>query len=751
MQLSSRILTALAVLILAVAVVAVRGGSSGTVEAATGTIDVLNVGTCYTTNSDAFAVGDCKDGDATEGYNVAGRDAITEVDAGSSIYATYANDPKSSGNVPRAILNNSDVIQISINDKDRDRRTGVLYPVGTAGTQPTPDDGDAANGVEQEGVINSELGDLVADLSKNATTGDTEVTSATGGFSVSQGNAAATITSSGIYRLNLNESTHPMAPRGDGKIVWFGSVDNTDDTLDVAFGDLENYISLDEDLFSGTRGQIAPWMRVTASVPANATITINFIYYQTSQREILAGGRKKANYIGYTDTENTPPNNVEIEQGLGTFEPVFFDNENNNKPGDQAALVLGAGSDGEQIEQNLWLKETDDFTGVYEGFLRLTDADGAGLCDHDGEADTDPKRCNWGLDVRDAESGMMEGAAYLGVESGPVTIRYKNSNGDVRTSTVLIDKDPPAIQIDSPMHNTSSKDDSPDLLGSFSDGGGSNLRGNSFRVYADNRSDDSNDDKPIWDFRVDGGRDGNPYGYVCVDADDDAAGECDDPLGTAALRGHYAGYMEPNPEQDNSETFGIIKGMDVYLSTEAVNSVTGARNYKAQTAEDYEDGDDSGVFDTVIRIDFPPTRSDNRYNNTIDIQAVVLDIAGNFGFSDSQPSDPTFIHDFGTATTDDRDDSDVHNVLGWYSRHQYRLDDVDPEYSAKESATGFFTDENGKQTRSNSGVKVVFDNDVDASSIGIGTFVVKLDSGESATITAAPDSTKTSTVKARAS
>ena len=51
MQLSSRILTALAVLILAVAVVAVRAGSPGTVEAATGTIDVVNVGTCYTTDT----------------------------------------------------------------------------------------------------------------------------------------------------------------------------------------------------------------------------------------------------------------------------------------------------------------------------------------------------------------------------------------------------------------------------------------------------------------------------------------------------------------------------------------------------------------------------------------------------------------------------------------------------------------------------------------------------------------------------
>ena len=64
MQLSSRILTALAVLILAVAVVAVRAGSPGTVQAATGDIGVLNVGTCYTTDDDAFGVGDCNDGDA---------------------------------------------------------------------------------------------------------------------------------------------------------------------------------------------------------------------------------------------------------------------------------------------------------------------------------------------------------------------------------------------------------------------------------------------------------------------------------------------------------------------------------------------------------------------------------------------------------------------------------------------------------------------------------------------------------------
>ena len=140
MQLSSRILTALAVLILAVAVVAVRTGSPETVEAATGTIDVLNVGTCYTTDDEVFKVGACDsgetdaDGDKVD-YNVAGRTTITEVKAGTSIYATYAIDPKTSGDAPRAIAKNADVIKISIEDKDRDKRTGVLYAV--TGANPT--------------------------------------------------------------------------------------------------------------------------------------------------------------------------------------------------------------------------------------------------------------------------------------------------------------------------------------------------------------------------------------------------------------------------------------------------------------------------------------------------------------------------------------------------------------------------------------------------------------------------------------
>ena len=160
MQLSSRILTALAVLILAVAVVAVRAGSTGTVEAATGTIDVLNVGTCYTNDSDVFAVGDCDSGDRDAdgnpvAYDVAERDTITEV---GTVYATYAHDPKTAPDSPRAVLVNSNLIKISITDSGRDKRTPVLYGAGDTEpcTKRLTDDksaGDTAGECEANGAL----------------------------------------------------------------------------------------------------------------------------------------------------------------------------------------------------------------------------------------------------------------------------------------------------------------------------------------------------------------------------------------------------------------------------------------------------------------------------------------------------------------------------------------------------------------------------------------------------------------------
>ncbi len=735
MQLSSRILTALAVLILAVAVVAVRAGSTGTVEAATGTIDVVNVGTCYTTSTDVFGVGDCNDGDDTEGYSVAGRDGIMKVD---SVYATYAIDPKTSGEEPRAIATNSDVIKISINDKGRDKRTGVLFavdgssppllsttdtpPVPTADAQtitraigltsmledelaagpPAPTDGTAA---DPASVTNS-----VITLTEEATNV---------AFAQRDGGTSGTIANSGDAEFELaltsggtgDPASRPMAPKDDGKVYWFGTVTGG---TNAGFRNLtDEFIELDEDLSSGdSDAGIAPWMRVTASVPAGQSIQVQYIYYQTSEQEELFGGAKEDQYGTTGDDGTVYP--------AAALVPVF-------ESDDADGLSLRASGDGNAPNQHLWLKETGRFTGIYEGYLRLTDADGDGKCDDDENDATPDARCNWGLPAKAASGADMDGAANLGVESGPVTVKYTNSNGDNRELDIMIDKDSPTIQIETPVNNVSSKVDSPELIGTFTDGGGSGLRQESFKIYADNTPDGKDDSTPIWDLRVDNTGEVNlSRGYVCVDGDDDTDG-CQQG-GTAALRGDYQGYTNDRP------TFGIVPSVDVYLDDEEDADNDTEADRKTADAENFEDGATDGEFDTVIRIDFPPDpEDDRRYNHIIDIQAVVMDVAGNIGFSDSEPSDPTFIHDFGTKKAD-RDDDDKHNVLGWFSRHIYILDDVDPKYSKDESATGFFLDSDGDEMRTSSGAKVVFDGKLDPATVGVGTFEVGLDGGSDATV-----------------
>ena len=753
MQLSSRILTALAVLILAVAVVAVRAGSPDTVEAATGDISVLNVGTCYTTNTDAFGVGDCDDGDGdeedtdAEGYNVAGRDSITEAD---SIFATYAIDPKTSGDQPRAILKNADLIKISIEDKGRDKRTGKIYAVGTPSTTPFTAD--------QSGVIAAAVGNgidaiYLPDDGDDDTARIVGLSSATANFARVQSNLTlGAINTSGDaqFRLTGDGSTeNPMAPRGDGDVYWFGTVTTTVDGSDTTseLRNLVDYVELDEDLSSGVENLIAPWMRVTAALPANVNINIQYIYYETSEYEELVGGKTKANYVGYTDP-NDSENNVVADTDLEDVEPVFVDDENLDDADNQDALILRVSSDGNAPTQNLWLKEVTRFSGVYEGYVRLTDADGDGRCDDDDDGTAE--RCNWGLLAGDAAgAGTVTDAgetqyAIIGVESGPVTITYKNSKGDTRSISITIDKDAPIIQVDSPVDGTASTDDSPELIGSFTDTGGAGLREDSFKIYADNTRQ-ATDDKPVWDLGVlyaDGATDTDvdeDRGRVCVDAigggddEDESDGNCDDQSASAAsLRSQYAGYSDVRP------TYGIIKSEDVYRDDEVDDIPApdgdGEFDLKTADAEDFDDGDLIGEFDTIIRIDFQPDEAnDDRYNDHIDIQAVVMDVAGNIGFSDADPSAPTFIHDLGTAKKD-RDGDIKHNVLGVYSRHTYYLDDVDPYYEEDESATGFYVDGNGDETRSSAGVMVKFDGPLDPATVGIGTFDVELDGGSDATV-----------------
>ena len=736
-------------LILAVAVVAVRAGSPDTVEAATGDIGVLNVGTCYTTDDDAFGVGDCDDGDGnanedTEGYSVGGRDTISEVD---NVFATYAIDPKTSGDQPRAILKNADLIKISIDDKGRDKRTGKIYAVGASGPGGTGQLTTAQSAVIFGAVGDSDFVDIsvetapatdtteavrVVQLSSvDASFARTSLLNVTTGVIQTSGDAQ--------FRLRGNESTeHPMAP--DGDVYWFGIV--TTDTTSSDLMNLATYIDRDEDFDSGEQDSIAPWMRVTAALPANVDINVQYIYYETSEFEEIIGGAKKDGYDEYID----PADGRDVS-------PVFFEDENAADADDQDALILRVSSDGNTPTQNLHVKEdpNDRFSGIYEGYIRLTDADGDGSVEDNAstpDRDEEEPKDNWGLATRDATGPGNDGYAVIGVESGPVTITYKDSNGDTNTISITIDKDAPSIQVDSPIDGTASTDDSPELIGSFIDGGGSGLREESFKIYADNTPDSRKDLTPVWDLGVLGDLGDNPgnridRGHVCIDTDDEDATsgyqECDPVASSASLRAQYFGY------DDGNGTFGIVHSADIYHDPDAPHTTLDEVHdrYKTADAEQFEDGDVEGEFDTIVRIDFPQSpEDDGRYNNIIDIQAVVIDIAGNIGFSDADPSAPTFIHDLGTAK--DRDKDDKHNVLGWFSRHVYYLDDVNPYFQEDQSATGFFIDADGDESINNSGVMVVFDGPLDPATVGIGSFDVALDApgGDATVVGAAVDGEK---------
>ena len=72
---------------------------------------------------------------------------------------------------------------------------------------------------------------LVVKTSTRSWMNDSGVTVTTstkeGADNSAQFDVTGTIDSSGIYRINMSgtgNTLHPMAPRGDGKIVWFGTV-----------------------------------------------------------------------------------------------------------------------------------------------------------------------------------------------------------------------------------------------------------------------------------------------------------------------------------------------------------------------------------------------------------------------------------------------------------------------------------------------------------------------------------------------
>ena len=735
MQLSSRILTALAVLILAVAVVGVRSASTGTVEAATGTIDVLNVGTCYTTDSDVFAVGNCKDGvldtdtdadgnlDADNNYTLlASPNNPAEISEVGTVYATYSHDPGTAADNPRGILKNSDLIKVSIQDTGRDVRTPVVLPVGGASPRLTASDYDVISGVFKDIAVDDQEGTdspadgvdrsgLTAttvvkytdtDAATNAVTYDLAhdvywgtdsdyLTIGRGAGDLNTGQNNNTGVADGLTILVAANVIYLPMHAGDNAVIkFFGCVDTNTSTpaceATNKFVDLTgSAFVLDEDRGSGRTADpsdgdgtaVAPWLNVQVH---NAAARLQYIVYYTSERESLIGGGKD---VGYNTSVN---------------KPVFTKSEQTAK----SDLTVRAKSDGQVGSQDLWLYETNRFSGRYEGYVRLTDADGKG---------TD-KQPNWGLNTKPASGHDKDaGAAVLGVESGPVTIEYKDTDGATQTLTIMLDTVPPGIQIDTPKHMDEDQDTSPEFAGSFSDGE-SGLREESFQLYVDNSNDldeNGDDDSTLaLDLRVNK-TGSSPYGFVTAPKDD-----------TSLVRAieNYTGYS------DTSRQFGVMDHADVY------GNADGNEKLLKVDGDRFDDGAAAGTFADSVRIRIT-SGTDNKeidpYNNTIDFHALVADRAGNIGFSDSDDSGPRFIHDYGTKKADRK--ADRYNVLGWYARHIFILDEKDPEIYQEQSVTGFYgwDSDKKKPIANRSGILIAFDSAVAKDTIGTDTFEVTLD------------------------
>ncbi len=746
----SKMLGALALftLIGALFIMQTAGSSPPTADAATGTIAALNVGTCLTTDGSVFK-GDCTTlVNDTEDWEV--REEINEV---STLYATYSYDPKAASGEPRVILTNSDLLKISIHDAGRDKRTGVLIgndaannTLVTAGspaaiTDPTTDLGTAIKG---------DLDDSDLNFPSTATA---QIAYTDANFNFLTGNTTDTnvIDNSGNHTVNfghISGGTTPDFHPGDfdvdnGAVVRFYGCVDTDATCGNAGDDsdaiknLKDYIKVDEDTSNGeASGNTAPWLGVNASVPSGMDLVILAIYYRTSDAEHIVGGQSYYYCSdGTTPTEQrvaggedkwvcgdtgTSPDALERNSTANdeTANPAVVANVDytSDEIEDNDALVVMAEGDGDKDSVNLYLQETGRFTGRYEGYLRLTDADG------DGRGDT-TSAVDWGLEVKDAidpgyldsdtaaerEEKAHDAAAVLGVESGPVTIEYVDTDGRRRTLRIEIDNTAPVIQVTAPVNNSASDDLSPEFIGSFEDTD-SGLVSDSFRLVVDNE--------------VDG-----------EDNEDFALDKTEFDLGSSDVTGPDAGVSHAGELTSDSNTYselGSIGAGDLY---DIGDDSCGDEDKCHVLAEDYDDGDTNGEFSDTLRLNLRDGEDDAVTRDmewAVDFQAYVMDMAGNIGFSDSDPTAPRIINDLSTKKDDKRN---VPNVFGYFSAHIISLDEKDPVIITDQSATGYYGRSDDENIADRSGVMIRFDGMLDASSVSTNTFNVALDDDTNAQIT----------------
>ncbi len=648
-------------------------------DAATGVIDVLNVGTCFATDADVFDDESCALFNAADDWEI--RDRITEA---KTVYATYAHDPKTAWDEPRAILEDSDLLKISIRDPGRDRRSGVLVY----------GNGHANLGDDGLNIIRTSLRDdrvlsaaAAADLrfESNGATLDNR----------DNADDRAVINSSGNYTFIIAGASSYKPMDINGKIRFFGCItgeaacDPASSNND-ALSDITSSLRVDEDRSAGSiNPNIGPWLAINAGVPADVDIIIYAIYYETSDQEDLVGG------LAYCDerleSDGTCPNpNANLNDHSGIVAFTEDEVEEND------ALLAQVTSDGNVQSSNLHLTETGLFTGTYQGFVRLTDPNG------DGSTSTSQSSTDWGYRIRDGSNARVSGSAVVAVESGPVTVEYRDSSGRVRTLRIEIDHRPPVVTIDSPRHNDTTDDISPEFLGSFEDGD-AGLANDSFRLVVDNEEDRGLNS----DYALDGIA---PEANVRSVRSD----------GIVTRRADYTGFTS-----SGDDPFGVVDPKRLYrLGDEGCrkNDICHIRSDR------YRDGALRGTFDDSVRLDLDHDEVALR----VDFQAFVADNAGNIGFSDSNPYEPQYINDLGESRSSQRF---VPNVLGSLSAHIFSLDETAPVFRSEHSSTGFYgVNDDDLLIVNRHGLMVVFDGPIDPDTVSLRTFDVELDDGDEAEV-----------------
>lgn len=767
MQRTANLITALTALALAVAFVTGVHFQTQRTDAAAGTIAAINVGTCHTTDASVLDEADCNTHRNFFEFNRQSLADAVEVD---ELYATYAHDPKTADEPPRAILKDADLIKISIKDEGRDVRSGVIVNSRDSTTQAPWESTENWTDLTLSSVLRSTLGDTENE-DGTVTPGPAEakqfggiLAAAIPGYTYGQevaarnvpeieagyrfrltGDAVGTgpveISQSGIVELVFVsegppdfEEYKPIAGIANrGEMRFFGSVQNpgpdgtagNEDDRDIPFGELDAFLVWDEDVQPGTP-TAAPAVSLRANLRQNDTVTLRAIHYLTSQVEFMQGG----DTCLPQDSENDPETE-DINEAKGTQVACTSD-ELGDEYADYDQIVLNASSDGVQNTRNLYLEETGRFTGVFEGYLRLTDSDGdGGDVGSDNERTSTTERINWGLVVQHAIGASIFGegenddvfqGAILGVDNGPVRVAYKDTDGVTRNFTVSIDIGPPTIDVTSPTHNGRSDDEEINFQGTLNDGE-SGLAEDSFVLYLDHKADPQDLNAGSLNLPVDDTTDSdNDLGNVVADAD---ASD-----GAIATETQYAGFT------DGSPTYGIVQALKLYRQDESfeVTNDDDENELKAIDSEDYADGSSDAAFRDSIRVNFLQGEEDATYNHAIDFHALVRDTAGNIGFSDSDEANPRYINDLGTKRDDrlgQEGKKPLPNVIGVYSRHVVYIDNVDPKIEDRKTVTGFYDLNNDdKPVVDRAGVMVVFDGPVDARSISENTFMLTMGEGD---------------------